>query len=117
MLKMICGNCGSETEVLVDTSAPLNSTRRVFRCCMRCNPQARSEGKLSEPCKRSTGAYRAHFRTREDAETFAQDPANHPVYLGDVAHKCGSCGWWHLSRPEWLAPAWLDLTAENAAVN
>jgi len=54
--------------------------------------------------------------TREDAEAFAVDPDN-PAYTGDIAHECRFYGWWHLSRPEWLAPAWLDLTAETAAVN
>ena len=102
-----CGQCGGETETLIDAAG-------AFRSCPRCNLQAPERG---EPCKRSTGTYRAHFETRAEAEQFAQDPANHPIYLGDVAHKGGSCGWWHLSRPEWLAPAWLDLDAETAAVN
>jgi hypothetical protein len=101
-----CGQCGGETEILTDAAG-------AFRSCPRCNLQAPER----EPCKRSTGTYRAHFETRAEAEQFAQDPANHPIYLGDIAHKCGICDWWHLSRPEWLAPAWLDLTAKNAALN
>jgi hypothetical protein len=59
--------------------------------------------KQSEPCRRRTGSYRAHFTSREAAETFASDPAN-PAYSGDVAHECVKCGWWHLSRIEWLVP-------------
>ena len=64
-------------------------------------------------CARSNGSLRAWFRTREDAEAFAADPANHPVYLGDVTHKFYVCGWWHLSRPEWLFPQWDIMTAED----
>jgi hypothetical protein len=70
-----------------------------------------------EPCKRRSGSYRAHFRTREEAESFAADPANHPIYLCDVAHECRACGWWHLNRPEWLAPGWLDLSTGNAVIH
>src|SRR5438046_9001143 len=55
-------------------------------------------------CLRSNGTERKWFRTREAAEKFGADPKNHPVYLGDVAHVCGKCGFRHLSRPEWLFP-------------
>ena len=58
----------------------------------------------------------ARTSTLAEAEAFALDPAN-PAYHGDVAHQCRTCGWWHLSRPEWLAPGRLDLTTENATVN
>jgi hypothetical protein len=71
----------------------------------------------SKPCKRSNGSTRAYFRTREEAEAFAADPANHPVYLGDVVHLCfKGCGFYHLSKPEWLFPEWETLQ-ENAVVN
>jgi hypothetical protein len=56
-----------------------------------------------EPCRRSSGSYRAHFPNKEAAEAFAKDPAN-PAYYGDVAHLCHKCQRWHLSRPEWLVP-------------
>jgi hypothetical protein len=72
---------------------------------------------MTEPCHRKSGSFRAYFATREDAEKFAADPANHPGYLGDVAHLCAKCGFWHLSRPEWLAPRWDDLTSANVVVN
>ena len=62
-----------------------------------------------KPCKRTTGTYRAHFATREEADKFAADLAN-TAYHGDVAHLCAKCGYWHLSRPEWLAPEWLAMT-------
>lgn len=69
-------------------------------------------------CVRSNGkSLRAWFRTRKEAEAFARNPANHPVYLGDVAHLCPVCEFWHLSRPEWLAPEWLNMTSETAVVN
>ena len=55
-------------------------------------------------CKRSTGTERAWFRTREEAEAFANDPAN-PAYHGDVAHLCSKCCFYHLSKPEWLEPS------------
>ncbi len=42
MLKMICGNCRGETEILINTTEPLSSPWRVLRCCIRCNPQAPS---------------------------------------------------------------------------
>jgi hypothetical protein len=54
-------------------------------------------------CKRPSGNFRAWFRSREEAEKFALDPANHPVYLGDLAHFCPICRYWHLSKLEWLA--------------
>ena len=56
----------------------------------------------TERCKRSNGTYRAAFETREQAEAFAADSGNWPVYQGDLAHLCQMCGCWHLSRPEWL---------------
>jgi hypothetical protein len=58
---------------------------------------------LPEPCRRSSGAFRAFFPTKEEAEAFAADPAN-LNYHGDIAHLCYKCGRWHLSRPEWLVP-------------
>lgn len=57
-----------------------------------------------EPCRRSSGSLRAHFPSKEAAEAFANDPANWPVYKGDIAHLCHKCGYWHLSRIEWLIP-------------
>jgi hypothetical protein len=72
---------------------------------------------LGESCRRANGSLRAWFLTRDEAERFAADPANHPMYLGDVAHLCGKCGYWHLSRPEWLAPNWDNLKSEKAMVN
>lgn len=72
---------------------------------------------MTEPCRRASGGFRAYFATKEEAESFARDPANHPVYLGDVAHECRKCGRWHLSKPEWLAPNWDKLKSENALVN
>jgi hypothetical protein len=56
-------------------------------------------------CRRESGSYRAYFRSQEEVEAFAADPAN-VAYHGDIAHKCGICGAWHLSRPEWLVPEW-----------
>jgi hypothetical protein len=57
------------------------------------------------PCLRSTGQPRAYFKSREAAEAFARAPEN-PDYWGDVAHECFRCGFFHLSRPEWLTPEW-----------
>lgn len=54
----------------------------------------------SRHCVRSSGD--AWLHSREEAEAFAADPANHPVYLGDVAHLCPVCEFWYLSRFEWL---------------
>jgi hypothetical protein len=59
------------------------------------------------------GTERAWFRTREEAERFKADPANWPTYQGDIAHLCGKCGLYHLSRPEWLEP---ELTHRDAAL-
>ena len=53
------------------------------------------------PCKRSNGTTRAYFETMEEAEVFAADPRN-PAYTDDIAHFCLDCGYFHLSRPEWL---------------
>jgi len=52
-------------------------------------------------CLRRNGTERAWFRSREEAEAFALDPVN-TLYHGDVAHLCDRCGFWHLSRLEWL---------------
>jgi hypothetical protein len=57
----------------------------------------------SNHCLRRNGTERAWFFTRQEAEQFAEDPAN-SVYRGDIAHHCPSCGFYHLSRPEWLEP-------------
>jgi len=65
------------------------------------------------PCKRSNGSTRAYFHTREDAEHFANDPANWPTYKGDIAHLCAKCDVYHLSKPEWLEPG---LTHQDAAL-
>jgi hypothetical protein len=59
---------------------------------------------LAEHCKRSNGTERAWFVTREQAETFANDPVN-TVYHGDLAHLCAKCDFYHLSKPEWLEPS------------
>jgi len=59
--------------------------------------------KTLEPCRRASGSFRAHFPSEEAAEAFAADPAN-TDYNGDIAHRCGKCGRWHLSRAEWLVP-------------
>jgi hypothetical protein len=53
-------------------------------------------------CKRSNGTERAWFVTREDADAFAANPTNFR-YHGDIAHFCNVCGYWHLSKLEWLA--------------
>ncbi len=71
---------------------------------------------LHEPCRRQSGSFRAYFYTREEAEAFAADPTNWPTYQGDIAHLCTKCGFWHLSRVEWLFPEWPTLH-ENTVVN
>ena len=53
---------------------------------------------MTEPCRRKSGSFRAYFETREDAERFAADPANWPVYKNDIAHLCLKCGRYHLSQ-------------------
>jgi len=65
-------------------------------------------------CKRSTGTDRAWFRTHEEAVAFANDPAN-TTYHGDIAHFCASCGFFHLSKPEWHlnAPRTRHKSAED----
>jgi hypothetical protein len=70
---------------------------------------------ITERCKRSNGTERAWFRTREEAEAFAQLPAN-PAYDGDIARLCAKCGFWHLSKISWLFPEW-DTLHENTVVN
>jgi hypothetical protein len=66
----------------------------------------------TEHCKRPSGTERAWFRTREEAEVFAGDPAN-PAYHGDIPELCTRCDFYHLNREEWLEPA---LTHQDAAV-
>ena len=79
------------------------------------DPKVEEQTVKREPYKRPSGTVRAHFRTREEAEAFARDPANHPAYLGDIAHECRVCGFWHLSRFEWLFPEWK--LRGNASMN
>ena len=51
---------------------------------------------------------RAWFLSQKEAEAFEADPT-HPNYHGDVAHLCQHCGYWHLSRPQWLeAERWTN---------
>ena len=57
-----------------------------------------------QPCRRPSGTVRAYFSTREEADAFAHDPANHPTYAGDIAASCARCGYYHLNRPKWLEP-------------
>ena len=54
-------------------------------------------------CLRRKGTPRAWFLNREEAEHFAASPTN-PAYHGDIAHECAKCGFYHLSRAEWLEP-------------
>jgi hypothetical protein len=61
---------------------------------------------MTEPCRRQSGSFRAHFQTRAEAEKFAADPANWPIYKDDIARLCPRCGWWHLSRFEWMFADW-----------
>jgi hypothetical protein len=70
---------------------------------------------MTEHCKRSNGTERAWFHAREEADAFAQSPAN-PAYHGDIAHLCAKCGFWHLSRVSWLFPEWEHLH-ENTVLN
>jgi hypothetical protein len=56
-----------------------------------------------EPCRRASGSFRKHFPSKEAAEAFSADPRN-AAYHGDIAHRCGKCGRWHLYRAEWLVP-------------
>lgn len=58
---------------------------------------------MTEPCKRKSGKYRAYFATEDEALKFAQDPANHPAYLGDIVVRCQKCPYYHLTKIEWLA--------------
>jgi hypothetical protein len=54
-------------------------------------------------CRRGDGTSRAWFASAEEAVAFANNPANWPVYRGDVAVQCmqPGCGGWHLSQPHW----------------
>jgi hypothetical protein len=63
---------------------------------------------MSAPCKRSNGTFRAFFSTQEKAIAFANEPANWPVYRGDIAHLCHKCGYWHLSQPNWLSVPFVN---------
>jgi hypothetical protein len=95
--KKTCPECGMETTGLILD----NQTLR--RACWRYF-------ETPGPCRRKSGKLRAFFRSREDAEAFAEDPANIP-YHGDVAHLCDKCGYWHLSRFEWLYGPLPDVPA------
>lgn len=57
----------------------------------------------ADDCLRDNGTMRSCFNSRAEAEAFGQDPMN-VSYHGDVANLCQRCGYWHLSKPEWLRP-------------
>ena len=59
---------------------------------------------MKEPCKRTTGSYRAYFSSKEEAKSVLLRTPRNTAYHGDIAHLCGKCGYWHLSRAEWLVP-------------
>ena len=44
-------------------------------------------------------------------------PKTGPTYENDIPHKCKFCDGWHLSRPAWLSPNWLDLDSGTAVKN
>jgi hypothetical protein len=73
-----------------------------------------SKARPPEPCKRSDGSTRAWFYTRQEAEAFEADPRNF-YYCGDIAHLCGKCDLYHLSRPEWLEPKFNDADCDLLA--
>lgn len=58
-----------------------------------------AESKMPERCKRRDGSDRKWFVTRQDAEEFTQDPANH-FYHGDTPVYCERCNGWHLEINE-----------------
>jgi hypothetical protein len=64
---------------------------------------------LATPCRRQSGKFRAYFSTEEAAKQFAANPAN-TAYHEDVAHECPKCGYWHLSKIEWLVNAPIPET-------
>jgi len=70
---------------------------------MEPNQHFEGSAQSSNLCLRRNGTQRAWFFTRQEAEHFAASPAN-PAYHGDIAHQCAKCGFYHLSRPEWLEP-------------
>ena len=74
------------------------------------------EGKVSTHCKRSDGTNRAWFHTNEEADAFALDPAN-VNYHGDITTFCGACGFFHLSRPDWLAHLPFETVATKRTIN
>jgi len=83
---------------------------RYLRDCGIDPEVGKIENHLRTHCKRSSGAERAWFNTREAAEAFAADPAN-PAYHGDLARLCWKCDYYHLSQLSWLEPV---LTARDA---
>ena len=70
---------------------------------MKSNGYFEDSSRTSNHCLRRNGTERGWFPTREEAEHFAASPAN-PAYHSDIAHDCAKCGFYHLSRPEWLEP-------------
>ncbi len=129
-----CPTCSQEVQVLI------TNVRTGQRFCHKCGPTVcptllpglvytlgdvkllrdcgidpevgKIEDNLRVHCKRQSGTDRAWFRTREEAEVFAADPAN-PAYHGDIPALCARCDLYHLNRPEWLQPV---LTHHDAAL-
>ena len=74
------------------------------------------EEKVNTHCKRTDGSDRAWFHTREEADAFANDPAN-VAYHGDVTTFCKACGFFHLSRPDWLEHLPFETVATKRTIN
>ena len=67
-------------------------------------------------CKRTDGTNRAWFHTKEAADAFALDSAN-VNYHGDVTTFCTACGFFHLSRPDWLEHLPMETVATKRTIN
>ncbi len=89
--------------------------KMYLRNLLKALEERKQEEKVTH-CKRTDGTNRAYFHTKEEADAFALDPAN-VNYHGDIATFCAACGFFHLSRPDWLEHLPFEMVATKRTIN
>ncbi len=89
--------------------------KMYLRNLLKALEEKEQEEKVTH-CKRKDGTNRAYFHTKEEADAFAKDPT-HPAYHGDITTFCTACGFFHLSRPDWLEHLPMETAATKRTIN
>ena len=89
--------------------------KMYLRNLLKTLEEKKPEEKVTH-CKRTDGTSRAYFHTKEEADAFANDPVN-VAYHGDVTTFCAACGFFHLSRLDWLEHLPFETVATKRTIN